>query len=236
MDGGDATMAKREKVSEYIKNMPTSRFIETPPEYINDTNRADLSHIVSRMSAVANKRLKRMEEKGINYSNSQYPDAISGVRKFSAAGKTIGQLRSEYKRLYGFLNSKMSTLTGRATAYYEAKKRTAEKKGEQFTESFREAKEEYYENENIRGSFDDIGAMFAAMRNGNWLAKYALSGLDSTQIKEVFEEVALEYGQPNYHQSRDTWESMLNDAINRLVKLTIDNDKVYEDVSTSSFI
>ena len=226
----------RKKVSDYIKGMPTSKFIETPPELINDTNMADLSHIVSRMSAVANKRLKRMEENDIKYSSSQYPDAIAGVRKFSAAGKTLGQLRAEYKRLYGFLNSKMSTLTGRVKAYYEAKKRTAEKKGEQFNETFNEARKEYYENADVRNSFDDIGAMFSAMRNGNWLAKYALSGLDSTQIKEVFEEVALEYGQPNYYQSRDTWESMLNDALNRLVKLTIDNDKVYEDVSTSSLI
>lgn len=222
------------RVSDYIKGMPTSKFIDTPPELINDTNRADLSHIVSRMSAVANKRLKRMEEKGIKYSSSQYPDSIAGVRKFAAAGKTLGQLRAEYKRLYGFLNSKMSTLTGRVTAYYEAKKRVAEKKEEQFTDSFIDAKEEYYENENIRDSFDSIGEMFASMRNGNWLAKYGLSGLDSTQIKEVFEEVSLEYGQSGL-ESIDTWENMLNDARNRLVDLT-SNDVEYEDISTSSLI
>lgn len=228
-------MAKRKaRVSDYIKGMPTSKFIDTPPELINDTNRADLSHIVSRMSAVANKRLKRMEEKGIKYSSSQYPDSIAGVRKFAAAGKTLGQLRAEYKRLYGFLNSKMSTLTGRIESYYEAKKRTAERKGEKFTDSFRDAKEEYYENENIRDSFDSIGEMFAAMRNGNWLAKYGLSGLDSTQIKEVFEEVSIEYGQSGL-ESTDIWENMLNDARNRLIDLT-SNDTEYEDISTSSLI
>lgn len=236
MDGVVSKMAKRQKVSEYIKSMPTSRFIETPPELINDTNRADLSHIVSRMAAVANKRLKAMEEKGIKYSSSQYPDAIAGVRKFVAAGKTLGQLRAEYKRLYGFLNSKMSTLTGRVTAYYEAKKRTAEKKGEKFTESFRDVRQEYYENKNVRESFDGIGAMFAAMRGGSWLAKYALASLDSTQIKEVFEEVALEYGQPEYYGNTDTWENMLIDARNRLVDLANKNDSNYEDVSTSQFI
>lgn len=225
---------KRQRVSDYIKGMPTSRFIETSPELINDTNRADLSHIVSRMSAVANKRLKRMEEKGINYSFSQYPDSIAGVRKFAAAGKTLGQLRAEYKRLYGFLNSKMSTLKGRIESYYEAKKRTEERKGEKFTESFREVREEYYQNESIRNSFDSIGEMFAAMRNGNWLAKYGLSGLDSTQVKEVFEEVALEYGQHG-SESIDTWENILNDARNRLVDLT-SSDSEYEDISTSSLI
>lgn len=227
---------KRRRVSDYIKSMPTSKFIETPPELINDTNMTDLSHIVSRMSAVANKRLKRMEENDIKYSSSQYPDAIAGVRKFSAAGKTLGQLRSEYKRLYGFLNSKMSTLTGRVTTYYEAKKRTAEKKGETFSESFRDVRQEYYENKNARESFDGVGAMFAAMRGGSWLAKYALASLDSTQIKEVFEEVALEYGQPDYYGNADTWENMLIDARNRLVDLTNKKDNDYEDISTSSFI
>lgn len=225
----------RKKVSDYIKSMPTSKFIETPPELINDTNRVDLSHIVSRMSAVANKRLKRMEENDIKYSFSQYPDAIAGVRKFSAAGKTLGQLRAEYKRLYGFLNSKMSTLTGRVESYYEAKKRTAEKKGEQFTESFRDVRQEYYENKDVRESFDGIGAMFAAMRNGSWLAKYALASLDSTQIKEVFEEVAIEYSKPE-SEFTDDWEYMLIDARNRLIELVNKHDNKYEDVSTSSLI
>ena len=232
-------MAKRQKVSSYIKNMPTSKMIETPPELINDTNRADLSHIVSRMAAVANKRLKAMESKGIKYSNSHYPDAIAGVRKFVAAGKTLGQLRSEYKRLYGFLNSKMSTLTGRARSYYEAKKRTAEKEGREYEQTFSEARKEYYENESARKSFDNIGGMFATMRYENWLARYGLAGLDSKQIKEVFEEVSIGYGDP-YEMSTDDWHEMMNDALDRLRKLSdmMMNDAFHKanDVSTSQFI
>lgn len=235
MDGVVFKMAKRQKVSEYIKSMPTSRFIETPPNQINDTNRADLSHIVSRMAAVANKRLKAMEEKGIKYSSSQYPDVIAGVRKFVAAGKTLGQLRAEYKRLYGFLNSKMSTLTGRVTAYYEAKKRTAEKEGREYTQSFREARKEYYESESARKSFDNIGDMFAAMRHENWLARYGLAGLDSKQVKEVFEEVSLSYGNTD-DMSTDDWHEMMNDAIYRLRELSDANENYQDDVSTSQFI
>ena len=236
MVGGDAMMAKRENVSEYIKNMPTSRFIETSLEYINDTNRADLSHIVSRMASVANKRLKRMEEKGIQYSNSEYPDAISGVRKFSAAGKTLGQLRSEYKRLHGFLSSKMSTLTGRVKAYHETKKRIAEKEGREFSESLKESRKEYYEREKVRNSFDSIGSMFAVMRNGNWLAQYGLAGLDSNQIQQTFEEVALEYGEPEYDLSSETWQSMMYEARARLENLVRDIDDFDYEISTSSFI
>lgn len=217
-------MAKREKVSDYIKNMPTSKMINTPPDLINDTNRTDLSHIVSRMSAVANKRLKAMESKGISYSNSQFPDAIAGVRKFGAAGKTLGQLRSEFKRLYGFLNSKMSTLTGRARTYYEAKKRVAEKQGKEFNETFSQARKEYYSDERVRQSFDDIGAMFGEMRRGNWIARYGLAGLDSKQIKELFEEVALEYGQPEYGLFSDSWREMMEEARDRLISLENEND------------
>ena len=221
-------MARRQKVSEYIKNMPTSRMINTSPDLINDTNKADLSHIVSRMSSVANKRLKAMEKKGISYSNSQYPDAIAGVRKFGAAGKTLGQLRSEFKRLYGFLNSKMSTLTGRTKAYYEAKKRVAEKQGREFNETFNEARKEYYSNESVRQSFDDIGAMFWEMRRDNWMARYGLAGLDSKQIKELFEEVALEHGQPEYGLFNNSWNEMIEDAKSRLISLIDDDEDDFE--------
>lgn len=203
--------------------------IDTSPDLINDTNRTDLSHIVSRMSSVANKRLKAMEEKGISYSNSQYPDAIAGVRKFGAAGKTLGQLRSEFKRLHGFLNSTMSTLTGRAKSYYEAKKRVAEKQGKEFNETFNQARKEYYSNEKLRQSFDNIGAMFAEMRRGSWIARYGLAGLDSTQIKELFEEVALEHDYPEYGLTSDSWREMIEDARDRLVSLV--NEDVYEDFS-----
>lgn len=225
---GVGVMARRQKVSEYIKNMPTSRMIDTPPELINDTNQSDLSHIVSRMSSVANKRLKAMEEKGILYSNSEYPDAIAGVRKFGAAGKTLGQLRSEFKRLHGFLNSAMSTLTGRAKSYYEAKKRVAEKQGREFNETFNQAKKEYYSDKKLRQSFDDIGSMFAEMRTGNWIARYGLAGLDSKQIKELFEEVALEHGQPEYDLDNDSWREMVDDAKNRLISL-VNEKNDYED-------
>ena len=221
-------MARRQKVSEYIKSMPTSKMIDTSPDLINDTNRADLSYIVSRMSAVANKRLKAMEKKGISYSNSQFPDAIAGVRKFGAAGKTLGQLRSEFKRLHGFLNSSMSTLTGRARTYYEAKKRVAEKQGKEFNETFSQARKEYYSDERARQTFDDIGAMFGEMRSGNWIAKYGLAGLDSTQIKELFEEVALEYGQPEYGLFSDSWREMMIEARDRLISVV--NKKDFEDL------
>lgn len=221
-------MTKRQKVSDYIKNMPTSKMIDTSPDLINDTNKADLSHIVSRMSGVANKRLKAMEKKGISYSNSQYPDAIAGVRKFGAAGKTLGQLRSEFKRLHGFLNSKMSTLTGRTKSYYEAKKRVADKKGEEFNETFSQARKEYYSNEKLRQSFDYIGAMFYEMRRDNWMARYGLAGLDSKQVKELFEEVALEHSQPEYGLFNDDWREMIEDAKERLISLGNEND--FEDV------
>lgn len=202
--------------------------IDTSPDLINDTNRADLSHIVSRMSSVANKRLKAMEEKGISYSNSQYPDAIAGVRKFGAAGKTLGQLRSEFKRLHGFLNSTMSTLTGRVKSYFEAKKRVTEKQGKEFNETFSQARKEYYADKKLRESFDNIGVMFAEMRKGNWIARYGLAGLDSTQIKELFEEVALEHGQPEYDLTNDSWREMVEDARDRLISIV--NESTFEDV------
>ena len=77
--------------------------------------------------------------------------------------------------------------------------------------------------------------MFAAMRHENWLARYGLAGLDSKQVKEVFEEVSLSYGS-NDDMSIDDWHEMMNDALYRLRELTDDNEDYQDDVSTSQFI
>lgn len=76
---------------------------------VSDKN---LSRAVSVLSAVANKRLKRLESKGWNYGTSVKEDTISGVKKFAARGKSREQLMSEFKRVKQFLDSPLSTIKG----------------------------------------------------------------------------------------------------------------------------
>lgn len=183
------------------------------PEYYARQTRETLAPIVSRLSAVANKRLKRMEQSGIEYSNYEGSDSIAGVKKFGAVGKTLGQLRAEYKRLEGFLSARLSTLTGRKEEYYQAKARawetaTSEDKkrmGKKPTkkEAYKEyesAKKRYRESK--KGDrplqrlpdkteiFDEVARLFEISRKEGWKTKTdsLYKQWDSKQMQNYFQE------------------------------------------------
>ena len=86
-------------------------------DYINGAIRItkeNISKAVSTLSAVANKRLRRMEERGWFYvygKDSERSESIAGERKFGAAGKSEQELQSEYKRLTSFFRRGMSSIT-----------------------------------------------------------------------------------------------------------------------------
>ena len=80
-------------------------------------SRRDLAKVVRTLGDVANKRLKRMEGKGIKYGEYTGESTISGVRKFSTASKSVGELRAEYKRVTNFLKAEQSSLTGMKKVY-----------------------------------------------------------------------------------------------------------------------
>lgn len=102
-------------------------------QYVKDAglgnlSRSELSKVVSTLSAVANKRLKRFEVADIQYGNSTSTDAISGVRKFGSKGKTLEQLRHEYSRVIQFLDSERSTMSGAKEQVRRFKKRAEQYK------------------------------------------------------------------------------------------------------------
>lgn len=178
------------------------------PEYYAKQSRKTLAPIISRLSAVANKRLKRMEQQGIEYSGYSGEKAIAGVKKFEAKGKTLGQLRAEYKRLQGFLESPVSTITGRKEQYYQAKKRvwdraspkerkilgekpTRKESYKEYTESKKSMKDKHRESHKDETEiFDDVSRIFQVMRDEHWLAQSETlrKMRPSDQIREYFEE------------------------------------------------
>lgn len=95
-----------------LKGLSVNDLLSIPYEDVNALSRSELSRVVSRLSAVANKRLKRLEGAGYRRGEARGRDVISGTRKFKAAGKSMNQLRNEYARVSQFLEGKTSTLTG----------------------------------------------------------------------------------------------------------------------------
>lgn len=234
--------------SSRLKGVRWKELIKSPEYYAQQT-RETLSPIISRLAAVANKRLKRLEDLGISYGTTTKGETISGVMKFGAKGKTLGQLRSEYKRLQGFLESPVSTLTGRKEEFYQAKRRLWEKASKSEREVIGEkptrknAYKEYLtakkrrleESEEKTSSvdeteiFDKVSALFQKMRDRNWIAR---SGVlqhmrDSSQIRDYLEEMVIK-------------ANLYNEDVVDMIERDLGIDDIYEeeedlDFSTSNF-
>lgn len=67
---------------------------------------------VSRLAAIANKRIKRLEQKDLTDSPAYRKLVENGEPKFSVRGKDFNQVQQEYGRLKRFLESQTSTIRG----------------------------------------------------------------------------------------------------------------------------
>ena len=72
----------------------------------------------SRLSSLANKRLKRMEEQNLTDSPAYKKWVEDGKAKFGVRGKSMAQVQAEIGRLNNFINQATSTVRG-AKNYYK---------------------------------------------------------------------------------------------------------------------
>lgn len=67
---------------------------------------------VSRKAAIANKRIKRLEEKGMTSSPAYQRWLSDGGKKFSVRGKSYNEVQAELARINKYLDSATSSITG----------------------------------------------------------------------------------------------------------------------------
>ena len=67
---------------------------------------------ISRLVSLANKRLKRLEDAGLDDSPAYQKWVEAGAEKFSVKGKDHNQLQRELSRLKNFIESETSTVRG----------------------------------------------------------------------------------------------------------------------------
>ena len=95
-------MAKRSNRLSEIQNYTLS--------HVMSMSRRDLAKATSTLAQAGNKRLARMKEKHITTPATEYIKKHGG--KFSTKGKDLEQLREEFQRAKGFLESETSTIKG----------------------------------------------------------------------------------------------------------------------------
>lgn len=72
----------------------------------------DYRREVSRLAAIANKRIARLEKNGLQDSPAYQKLVKNGVSKFGVRGKTFNEVQSEMSKLNNFLKSQTSTVRG----------------------------------------------------------------------------------------------------------------------------
>lgn len=115
-------MPRQEKFK--VSGKSVNDLVNLSATQIANMNRTELSHVVSRLSSAANKRLKRFEKAGSSTPATRWVEKTGG--KFSVKDKDIQQLRSEYIRVKGFLGSETGTRKGYHNFLQRIKKSFAE--------------------------------------------------------------------------------------------------------------
>lgn len=100
----------------------TSYLLDLNYDAVSKLSKTDLSKAVSQLSAIANKRAKRLADSVYATSSALVQFEKSGG-KASAKGKSVNQLRREFARTQKFLNAKTSTIRGAKKVVEETAKR-----------------------------------------------------------------------------------------------------------------
>lgn len=73
-------------------------------------NYSDMRKAVSRLVSAGNKRIRRLESKGLETGATDFVNRSGGY--FSTKGKNLNQLRAEFSRAKAFFGMKSSTIKG----------------------------------------------------------------------------------------------------------------------------
>ena len=92
--------------------------------YIHRDNIKEVRAEMSRLASVANKRLQRLENAGLDTSPAYKKWVEDGQVKFGVKGKNHNELQRELSRLKNFINAETSTIRGVNTVLKDMAKNT----------------------------------------------------------------------------------------------------------------
>lgn len=212
--------------------------IENP----NELDEKQIKQAITSMGNAANKRLKRMENRGINFGEDTGKGTTSGVRRFGVKGKNLQALKNEFKRVRKFLSDPQSSLTGMWNALKEVKRKWGKEPTKKIIKDFSKMEKQkktlgkkmethLTKYEELRRWRDTWKYYNRLIDSGEW----APTKYDSNQVREMV-----------YYQVSEQKEFSLTDeeTYNKIVnKLKAQYEEVQQkkiedskDISTSSFV
>lgn len=162
--------------------------IENP----NLLNERSLRKAISSMGSAANKRLRRMEEKGINFGEDKGPNTSAGVKRFSVRGKSLDELKREFRRVRNFLSDSQSSLSGMWKALKEVKRKWGRTPTKKMRKDFSKMEKQ---KKKLRKAMEDRLTKYDELRRWRETWKYynklidegiwVPTEQDSNQIREI---------------------------------------------------
>lgn len=211
--------------------------IENP----NELSESDLRKAVSSMSSAANKRLKRMQNRDIFFGDDKGNDTLSGVKKFSVRGKTLSEVKREFKRVKNFLDNPQSSITGMWKTLKEVKQKWGRTPTKRMKKDYTKMKKQ---KEKLGDSLETNITKYEELKKWRDTWKYynklisdgvwAPTQYDSNQVRKlVYTQVSSQY---EYNLSdEETFERIKADLDDSYEKRQIQDELEYRDISTSSF-
>lgn len=217
-------------------------FIENP----NELDEQQLKQAIKSMGNAANKRLKRMENRGINFGDDSGEQVTSGVKRFGIKGKDFQALKNEFKRVRNFLNNPQSSLTGMKRAFREFKREISKgigrKKAKRLTRAERKEYEKMNKQKKTSGiskergltQWEELQQWRETWNFYNRLVDegyYTPTQYDSNQVRETIISV-IKYRNEHNISYEETWQKVVEE-LRYDYEIKQSNDD--SDISTSSF-
>ena len=207
----------------------------------NELDENSLKRAIKSMANAANKRLKRMEDRGINFGEETGKNTTSGVKRFTVRGKNAQELKNEFKRVRNFLNNPQSSLSGMKRVFKDFKE--AVKKARKLTRAEKKEYEKMRKQKKTSGiSRDSKLSQWEELKQwrDTWNlynrlvdeGYYTPTEYDSTQARETIIAV-IKYRDVYNLSDEETWRRLLEEMTYNYEKTQIDDDE--DDISTSSF-
>ena len=199
-----------------------------------------LKQAIRSMGNAANKRLKRMENRGINFGEGKGPNTTSGVKRFTVRGKSLDELKREFKRVRNFLKNPQSSLTGMKRVYKEFKERVRKLSRKEKKEYSRMKKQKMASGMNLEkdiSPWEELRRWRETWKYYNKLVDegyYTPSEYDSSQTRDTI----LTTISDSYTESlseEETWERIVRNTIYDYESAR-EAEKDIDDISTSSLI
>lgn len=199
-----------------------------------------LKRAIKSMANAANKRLKRMEDRGINFGEETGKNTTSGVKRFTVRGKNLQELKNEFKRVRNFLNNPQSSLSGMKRVFKDFKETV--KKARRLTRAEKKEYEKMSKQKKSSGmsrdrklsQWEELKQWRDTWNLYNRLVDegyYTPTEYDSTQARETIISV-IKYRDVYNLSDEETWRRLLEEMNYNYEKTQIDDD---DDISTSSF-